>query len=43
MTKIYSQGNVSVHFGPSIPISDFGSDDIEDKAAEGAATGFKIG
>lgn len=43
MTKIYSQGNVSVHFGPSIPISDFGSDDIDDEDAGGAAVGLNVG
>jgi opacity protein-like surface antigen len=43
MTKIYSQGNVSVHFGPSVPISDFGSDDIDDEDAGGAAVGLNVG
>jgi len=43
VTKIYSQGNVSVHFGPSIPISDFGSDDVDDEDAGGAAVGLNVG
>lgn len=34
---------MSVHFGPSFPVSDFGSDNIFDEDAGGAAVGFNIG
>lgn len=42
-TKVHSQGIMSVHFGPSFPVSDFGSDNIFDEDAGGAAVGFNIG
>ena len=40
-TKTYSQGDLSIHLGPAIPVADFGSDDEED--AGGAAVGFNAG
>jgi opacity protein-like surface antigen len=43
ITKTYSQGNVSIHFGPSFPVSDFASDDIDDEDAGGAAVGLNVG
>lgn len=43
ITKTYSQGNVSIHFGPSFPVSAFASDDIDDEDAGGAAVGFNVG
>lgn len=42
-TKIYSQDNFSFHFGSSFPISDFGSDDLDDKDDGGAAVGLNVG
>ncbi len=39
----YSQGSISIHFGPSVPLSDFASDDIDDEDAGGAAVGLNIG
>ena len=42
-TKSYSQGSFSLHFGPSFPVSEFRSDDIEDEDAGGAAVGLNIG
>ena len=42
-TKVYSQGIVSVHFGPAIPVLDFGSGDMDDEDAGGAAVGLNIG
>ena len=39
----YSQGNVSIHFGSSLPVSDFKSDDINNEEAGGAAIGFNLG
>jgi len=41
--KTYSQGFVSIHFGPSSPVSDFASDDIDDENAGGAAVGINLG
>lgn len=41
--KTYSQGKVSIHFGPSFPVSDFASDDINDEDAGGAAVGLNVG
>jgi opacity protein-like surface antigen len=41
--KSYSQGNVSVHVGPNIPVSAFGSDDFSDADAGGAAVGLNLG
>ncbi|HSV77500.1 MAG TPA: outer membrane beta-barrel protein [Bacteroidales bacterium] len=41
--KSYSQGSFSVHVGTAIPGSDFGSDDILDPNAFGAALGVSIG
>ena len=43
MSKTYSQGNILIHVGPSFPISDFASDDFDDKYAGGAAGGINIG
>ncbi len=40
-TKLHSQGNVSIHLGPSLPVSDFASDDGPTGAA--AAIGLNIG
>ena len=40
--KAYSQSTVSIHIGPSIPVSDFGSDDLDEDAG-GAAIGLNIG
>jgi len=42
-TKAYSQGYVLIHFGPSSPVSDFASDDIDDENAGGAAVGINLG
>lgn len=39
----YSQGKVLFHFGTSIPVSDFGSDDVDDEDAGGAAIGLNVG
>jgi opacity protein-like surface antigen len=41
--KTYSQGNVSIHFGPSFPVSDFASDDMDNDDAGGAAIGLNVG
>lgn len=41
--KTYSQGKVSIHFGPSFPISNFASDDLDDEDAGGAAVGLNVG
>lgn len=43
ITKTYSQGNVSIHFGPSFPVSDFASDDMDDEDAGGAGLGLNVG
>lgn len=43
ITKTYSQGNFSIHFGPSFPVSDFASDDIDDEDAGGAGVGLNVG
>ena len=40
---IYSQERISLRFGPSFPVSDFASDDIDDEDAGGAAVGLNIG
>ena len=42
-TKTYSQGNFSIHLGPSFPVSDFASDDVDDDGAGGAAVGLNVG
>lgn len=42
-TQTYSQGNFSIHFGPSIPVMEFASDDLEDEDAGGAAVGLNVG
>lgn len=39
----YSQGNILFHFGPSIPVLDFASDDINNEEAGGAAIGLNVG
>ena len=41
--KIYSQANVSIHFGPAIPVSDFADDNINDEDDGCAAVGINIG
>ncbi|MGW8315649.1 MAG: hypothetical protein ACWGNV_08620, partial [Bacteroidales bacterium] len=41
--NVQSQGNYSVHFGPSFPISEFASDDLEDEDAGGATVGLNLG
>lgn len=43
IAKTYSQGNVSIHFGPSFPVLDFASDDLDNEDAGGAAVGLNIG
>ena len=43
VSNTYSQGNFSIHFGPSFPLSDFGSDDIDQENAGGAAVGINLG
>lgn len=43
MPKMYSQGEVSIHLGPSFPVSDFASDDSDDEDAGRAAVGLNIG
>lgn len=43
ITEMYSQSNVSIHFGPSFPVSDFASDDIDDVDAGGAGVGVNVG
>lgn len=42
-TAVHSQGNASFHFGPSFPVSDFASDDLDDEDAGGAAVGLNVG
>jgi len=42
-TKTYSQGNMSIHFGPSLPVSNFGSSDTNNEKAGGAAVGLNLG
>lgn len=44
ITKTYSQGqgNVTVHLGPSFPVSDFASDDLDNEDAGGAAVGLNL-
>lgn len=41
--NLYSQGNFSLHMGPSFPLSDFGKDDINDEDASGATVGLNLG
>jgi hypothetical protein len=41
--NLYGQVKSSFHIGPSIPVLDFGSDDINNTEASGAATGFNFG
>lgn len=41
--KTHSQGYTTFHVGPSFPVSDFGSDDINDVDAGGAAAGINLG
>ncbi len=41
--KSYSQGNISIHVGSSLPVSDFASDDSEKEDAAGAAVGLNVG
>src|SRR5688572_21370785 len=41
--EAYSQSSVNIHIGPSIPVSDFGSDDLDDEDAGGAAIGLNMG
>lgn len=43
MTNTYSQTKFSIHLGPSIPVLDFASDDIDDEDAGGAAVGLNVG
>jgi opacity protein-like surface antigen len=43
VTNTYSQGNFSIHFGPSIPVMDFAADDLDDEDAGGAAVGLNVG
>lgn len=42
-SKIYSQGHVSVHFGPSFPVLDFGTGNLNDEDAGGADVGLNFG
>lgn len=44
-SQVYSQGDVSLHFGPSFPTGDFGDDNVEDfhDGAGLAGMGFGIG
>lgn len=42
ITKTYSQGNVSIHFGPSFPVLDFASNE-DSEYGGGAAVGLNIG
>lgn len=39
----YSQGNFNIHLGPAIPVSDFGSDDMDNDDAGAAAVGLNVG
>ena len=41
--NIYSQNNFELHAGLSNPISDFGSDDVNNDEAGGATTGINVG
>ncbi|MCF8371342.1 MAG: hypothetical protein K9H64_06955 [Bacteroidales bacterium] len=41
--QAYSQGYISLHFGPSFSMGDFGDDDIDDDDAGLAGTGFGAG
>src|SRR5688572_12040620 len=39
----YSQGNLSVHFGPALPSGDFGDDDVYDDDSGLAGMGLNFG
>lgn len=41
--EMFSQAYVSLHVGPSFPISDFASDNLNDEDAGGAAVGINVG
>lgn len=41
--KTYSQSSVTIHFGPSIPLSDFALEDLDNEDAGGAAIGLNVG
>lgn len=41
--QAFSQGDISLHFGPSFPMGDFGDDDIDDDDAGLAGIGFGAG
>ena len=41
--QAFSQGNLSLHFGPSFPMGEFGNDDIDDNEAGLAGMGFGAG
>lgn len=43
ITRTYSQGYTSIHFGVSFPTSDFASDDLDNEVAGAATIGFNIG
>jgi hypothetical protein len=38
-----AQTDVNIHLGASIPVSDFGSDDLSDENAAAAGLGFNLG
>lgn len=42
-TQTFAQGNLTIHFGPSFPVMDFASDDVDNENAGGAAVGFNVG
>lgn len=42
-SNAFSQGDFSIHFGPSLPLSDFADDDLDDDDAGGAGVGFGLG
>jgi len=42
-SNAFSQGDFSIHFGPSLPLSDFADDDLYDDDAGGAGVGFGLG
>ena len=39
----YSQSSVTIHFGPSFPLSDFSLEDLDNEDAGGAAIGLNVG
>jgi hypothetical protein len=41
--NVFSQSDISLHVGPSFPLSDFGSDDKSNDDAGGAGIGFNLG